>query len=305
VKDNNYITIQGWMINKLNLKSNDLMLFAVIYGFSQDGSSEFSGSLKYIQDALNCTRMTAVNALKSLLEKGLINKRVQIINNLTFNHYSIANAAINSEKNTDDKNLDGGSKNYTRGVQNLDGGGLKIIPDNTRHITSDNNKKINKKVLKDEELFQKLWDAYPAERRTTKHRATKSFEKAVKTHKINQPDKFKQILKAVEQQKLNNWAKHDNGFKQMPPNLTTWLNNQDWEQPIVKPQRTANNSNQAKEAWDTLREHIRNNKYSQAPEALKKIAKEIGLSKNIDGITSYDLDRKAHTFMKIYAQQLI
>ena len=70
MKDSNYITIQGWMMNRLNLKANDLMLFAIIYGFSQDGASEFSGSLKYIQDALNCTRMTAVNALKSLLEKG-------------------------------------------------------------------------------------------------------------------------------------------------------------------------------------------------------------------------------------------
>ena len=100
MKDSNYITIQGWMMNRLNLKANDLMLFAVIYGFSQDGSSEFSGSLKYIQDALNCSRNTAMKALNNLIGKGLINKRVKSINNITFNYYSI----------------------NARGVQNLDGG---------------------------------------------------------------------------------------------------------------------------------------------------------------------------------------
>ena len=33
----------------------------------------------------------------------------------------------------------------------------------------------------------------------------------------------------------------------MPPQLPTWLNNQDWEQPIVKPQRTASEENVRKE----------------------------------------------------------
>ena len=33
--DNNYINIQGWMRTKLNLTDNKLIMFAIIYGFSQ------------------------------------------------------------------------------------------------------------------------------------------------------------------------------------------------------------------------------------------------------------------------------
>ena len=44
VKDENYYQITGWMINRLGLKGAKLNIFAIIYGFSQDGESEFSGS---------------------------------------------------------------------------------------------------------------------------------------------------------------------------------------------------------------------------------------------------------------------
>ena len=37
MKDENYIVLQGWMINKLNLKGNELTVYALIYGYSQNG----------------------------------------------------------------------------------------------------------------------------------------------------------------------------------------------------------------------------------------------------------------------------
>ena len=160
---------------------------------------------------------------------------------------------------------------------------LQIASDKSANCYTDNKhtdikplKKINKKSSQDEELFCQLWNAYPADRRTTKARVWKYFQRAVKNHKINKPDKFKQILEAVEQQKLNNWAKHDNGFQQTPPQLPTWLNNQDWEQPIVKPQRIASEENvkqeptkeqvmlanklkQAKKIDELINEHLEKN----------------------------------------------
>ena len=35
IKNENYVVIQGWMVNELNLKGNDLMVYAIIYGFTQ------------------------------------------------------------------------------------------------------------------------------------------------------------------------------------------------------------------------------------------------------------------------------
>lgn len=74
VKDNNFITIQGWMRTKLNLKGNELLIYALIYGFSQDGNAKFNGSRKYIADWCGCSLDTVDRSLGSLVGKGLIAK---------------------------------------------------------------------------------------------------------------------------------------------------------------------------------------------------------------------------------------
>lgn len=74
VKDNNFIAIQGWMRTKLNLKGNELLIYALIYGFSQDGNSRFKGSRKYIADWCGCSLDTVDRSLGSLANKGLLAK---------------------------------------------------------------------------------------------------------------------------------------------------------------------------------------------------------------------------------------
>lgn len=60
------------MINRLNLKGNDLILFAMIYGFSQDGESEYRGSLKYMSDALRVSKNTVLSVKRRLIAENLI-----------------------------------------------------------------------------------------------------------------------------------------------------------------------------------------------------------------------------------------
>ena len=74
IKDDNFYVIQGWMINQLKLKSTELQIFAIIYGFSQDGKTEFKGSLSYIQDWTGVSKPTVISAINSLVDKGLITK---------------------------------------------------------------------------------------------------------------------------------------------------------------------------------------------------------------------------------------
>lgn len=74
VNDNNFIAIQGWMRTKLNLKGNELLIYALIYGFSQDGESRFKGSRKYIADWCGCSLNTVDRSLGSLVAKGLLGK---------------------------------------------------------------------------------------------------------------------------------------------------------------------------------------------------------------------------------------
>lgn len=74
VKDNNFITIQGWMRTRLNLKGNELLIYALVYGFSQDGNSRFTGSRKYIAEWCGCSLDTVDRSLSSLVSKGLLAK---------------------------------------------------------------------------------------------------------------------------------------------------------------------------------------------------------------------------------------
>jgi len=75
-KDENYITIFGWMTNRLKLSGNELLVYALIFSFAKDGITEFHGSAEYIASALNMSRRTVVSTLKSLTNNGLIKKRV-------------------------------------------------------------------------------------------------------------------------------------------------------------------------------------------------------------------------------------
>lgn len=87
MNDENYITIQGWMVNRLGLTGNDLLTFAIIYGFSQDGEGEFKGSSKYIMSVLGCCRNTCDKSLIVLEENGFIIKWQEEINNMKMNRY--------------------------------------------------------------------------------------------------------------------------------------------------------------------------------------------------------------------------
>ncbi len=72
IKAENYITIQGWMVTELGLRNNRLLLYALIYGFSQDGKSGYSGKQDYLLEWLDCSRSVLYNYIKELKTKGLL-----------------------------------------------------------------------------------------------------------------------------------------------------------------------------------------------------------------------------------------
>lgn len=76
------------MLNDLNLKGNELLIYALVYGFSQDGETKFRGSISYIMDFTGSSRGTVINSLNSLVDKGLILKFSDQRNGVTFNEYS-------------------------------------------------------------------------------------------------------------------------------------------------------------------------------------------------------------------------
>lgn len=74
MQNENYYVIQGWMLNKLGLKGNELLVYAVIYGFSQDDGSLFSGSQSYLASCCGCSVRSIQTVLNTLVAKHYLTK---------------------------------------------------------------------------------------------------------------------------------------------------------------------------------------------------------------------------------------
>lgn len=208
VKKDSYICLQGWMITELELKGTELVVYAIIYGFSQDGSSSFAGTLSYLMQWCNASKNTVLKALRELMNKGLIIKREDMIGGIRVCKYSatrigsIVDNANNFSNDVDKPLFDeskAGSKTE-RGVQRLNQGGSKTEPTgaNIEHnniINNIDNNIVNnttesgaqstpeaaerrKKSDPLEAEFEKLWELYPQQRRQGKSKAREAYLRA-------------------------------------------------------------------------------------------------------------------------------
>lgn len=84
-----YFTILQEM-REMGLKGNELIVFAVINGFSQNGNGSFHGNLAALQEMCGiASRQTITDILKSLVDKGLINKTEVNLNGVKNISYSV------------------------------------------------------------------------------------------------------------------------------------------------------------------------------------------------------------------------
>ncbi len=87
IKEGNFIVIQSFMVTELKLKGNELLIYAIIYGFSQAEGQRFTGSLQYLADWTNSSKQGITKALKSLVEKGYIQREDKYVNSVKFVEY--------------------------------------------------------------------------------------------------------------------------------------------------------------------------------------------------------------------------
>lgn len=131
-----YIVILPWMREDLDLKGNELLVYALIHSFSQEAQGCFFGSLDYVAKACGCTIRTAQNTLKDLVNKGLIHKREIWENGVKMCQYSIVPQGM--------EKISGVWKNFPGGMEKISIGGMeKITPNNKTTI---DNKKIVKGI---------------------------------------------------------------------------------------------------------------------------------------------------------------
>ena len=88
-----YVTFR-WMTAVLGLKGSELQVYALIHGFSQGEQGCYFGSLQHIADVCGFSKNTAQNALKALVDKGLLRKQKVTINNVEMCQYTACSKAI-------------------------------------------------------------------------------------------------------------------------------------------------------------------------------------------------------------------
>lgn len=162
MKSSNYIVIQGWMCNELELKGNELLIFALIYGFSQDDVSKFHGTRKYIAETFNISLPTVDKALQSLVDKQYICKEGfdDFVNpNVYWVNFGVVKKLYESSKET----LPGGSKetllnntsnNNTKKNINSNSKELLLADADTESFLGS----VNKEKPKKKSLYQKCID---------------------------------------------------------------------------------------------------------------------------------------------------
>ena len=171
ISDGTYITIQWWMRTDLNLSGNELIVYAIIYGFSQNKQGEFTGSAQYLADWVGCTRRTVMTILNKLVEAKLISKTELILNN---NEKRVSYHAERGCEKTSQ-----GVKNFHRGCEKISQGGVKnfhrgcekfshniTIDKNNKYTDRDNNVHSCSESLEEtpEEFFERAWQYYPNKR---------------------------------------------------------------------------------------------------------------------------------------------
>lgn len=185
VKDDNFFLVSGWMLNRLKLKGVSLLVFSIIYGFSQDGESYFTGSLQYLSDFTNASRPTIIKAIKELVEKGLVIKYENEMNGVKFNRYRANLLVVKKLYQGSQEILQGGSK------ETLLGGSKETLPNN---MSLDNKSNISNDIDKVVEMYHTICKSFPRIRALSNARK-KEIGARLKTYSL---DDFRTLFENAE-----------------------------------------------------------------------------------------------------------
>lgn len=157
MENTDFLNIQGWMINELNLKGNELIIYALIYGFTKDGVSEFRGSRQYMADWTNTSVRSVQNVVNSLVDKGMIEKNNHInkYGSLETSGYKAINVPkLSSEKNSlvEKKFHEGSEKSSSPLEKKVHEGSEKSSHNNIDNNISNNIVDIKEKNIKKESV---------------------------------------------------------------------------------------------------------------------------------------------------------
>lgn len=235
IRSDNHVCLNGWMINELDLSGSELIVYAVIWGFTQDGNQWCTASQAYIARWANISTRGLRKVLDKLEEKGLLIKETNTCKKGLECKYRAVRP--NEEEQESDGNkvpirseqssYPDGNKVPIRWEQSSDNNIEDNIEDNIDY--KENIKRKSETDLKQD--FEELWSIYP--RKRGKDGAFKSYKKAIKDGATN--EEIKQgILNLIEDIRKNKTE------EKFIPYGSTFFSRKSWsdEMKVDTPQRT-------------------------------------------------------------------
>ena len=154
-----YLVITQDMVEGLGLRGSELLVYALVNGYSQGGRGMFTGTLEHVASVCSISRRTAITTLNALVEKGLLAKIRHTIHGVERVAYCVAGGADMQPEQEDggEGNVGGVDacpersaeiapgganlrKNEEAECKSCTEGGAKIAPNNKRYNKQEKNK---------------------------------------------------------------------------------------------------------------------------------------------------------------------
>lgn len=230
IKQKSHIVIDAYML-QLGLKGNELLIYALIAGFCQDGVSECWTSQETMAEWCGGISTRAVrDILQNLITKKLITKKECLNKNVKYS-YKVVEIVPELSSNeqevfsTKQEVFSGSDRNFLPVVQELSSGNNKI--DNIYDNKIDNKTKKENIILTNniKENFDEFWSLYPKDRIGNKAKAYSAFCKVIKEKRAT----IDKLLASVK-----SYARSEEVHKGFAKGCAAWLNddrfNQDYKE---------------------------------------------------------------------------
>ena len=123
-----YLVITQDMVEGFGLRGSELLVYALVNGYSQGGRGMFTGSLEHVAAVCGISRRTAARVLASLVDTGRLEKVQYEVNGVRYTSYKVAGAAGDAAPEPVDTSCAG----MSTAEDKVSRGSAKMAPNNKR-----------------------------------------------------------------------------------------------------------------------------------------------------------------------------
>lgn len=135
-----YLVITQEMVEGLGLRGSELLVYALINGYSQGGRGMFTGTLEHVGSVCGLSRRTAARTLSSLVERGLLEKVQYEVNGVKHTSYKVPAAVAGKTPTPSGEGTEDGGATMSTTKAKVSWGSANLAPNNKRYNNQEKNK---------------------------------------------------------------------------------------------------------------------------------------------------------------------